>query len=85
MFRVVTCAFLFAKPSDAALILHHAYCCSNTNLAKQHAHCGNFGTLPSSGKARDHMRVRKRSAIAWFKNAIFLASLQETLMGAQAV
>ena len=59
--------------------------CSNTNLAKQHAHCGYFGTLIACGKGVVHVRVFKRSAMARFRVSAFLTSLQDMLTCSQAV
>ena len=59
--------------------------CSNTNLAKQDAHGGYFGTLTACGRGVVHVLVLKRSAMARFRVSAFLTSLQEMLTCYQAV
>ena len=60
-------------------------CCSRMNLEKQQAHCGNCGRRPTVGSGLVHMRVLKRSCMAWFSEAILMGSLRLMFNGANAV
>ena len=84
---MVTCAAFSYATNQGELTAPRATACycSNTNLAKQQAHCGYFGTLPASGKAVAHVRVLKRSAMARFRMSAFRTSLHEMLTCSPAV